>query len=121
MNKFKVTIALSLLVPLSAACQRVRLNKNKVPVCIQSFIDSGKASDRWYVGNVEEYLYQGKLVYAFNPSRRLADGATFIKTSACKDLCSVGGFAGPRNKMCNGDDFFSKAKFKRRIWGDERK
>ena len=98
---------------LAADCQSTRM-KSSLPLCIQTFIDSNKSS--WQVGSVEEYEFQGKLVYAFTPSKNIMDGTTLIKSAACKDLCNVGGFAGPKNSNCNGDNFFEKAVFKRKIW-----
>ena len=98
---------------LNTNCQTTK-NKATLKPCIQTFIDSNKAT--WQVGSVEEYEFQGKLVYAFTPSKNIMDGTTLIKSAACADLCSVGGFAGPRNSNCNGDNFFEKALFKRKIW-----
>jgi hypothetical protein len=31
-------------------------------------------------------------------------------------MCNIGGYAGPRNSNCNGENFFEKALFKRKIW-----
>ena len=98
---------------LNTNCQTTK-NKATLKPCIQSFIDCNKAT--WQVGSVEEYEFQGKLVYAFTPSKNIMDGTTLIKSEACVDICSVGGFAGPRNSNCNGDNFFEKAVFKRKIW-----
>ena len=105
--------SLVLIMMLNANCQTTK-NKATLKPCIQTFIDSNKAT--WQVGSVVEYEFQGKLVYAFTPSKNIMDGTTLIKSAACVDLCSVGGFAGPQNSNCNGDNFFEKAVFKRKIW-----
>ena len=108
----KVLIA-CLCVMLAANCQQKKI-ATSIPNCIQSYIDSNAMGG--YLGGVEEYEYQGKLVYAFGPSQQIKDGATLIKAADCKNLCSVGGFAGPRNSNCNGENFFEKAVLKRKIW-----
>src|SRR5437870_5428507 len=84
--------------------------------CIEQYIDSNKNKIDWPVGYVDEYEFQGKLVYAFGPPSNYADFTTQIKTSDCKDLCSIGGFAGPRNSNCNGENFYKTAVLKRRVW-----
>ncbi len=100
----------------TANCQPGKMSTT-IPSCIQSFIDSNKTT--WQVGSVEEYSFQGRLVYAFTPSQNIKDGTTLIKSADCKDMCNIGGFAGPKNSNCNGDNFFEKAVFKRKIWTAE--
>ena len=104
---------LAIVTVFGANCQTTK-NKATLSTCIQTFIDSNKTT--WQVGSVEEYEFQGKLVYAFTPSKNIMDGTTLIKSASCVDLCSVGGFAGLKNSNCNGDNFFEKAIFKRKIW-----
>ena len=90
---------------------------NDIPTCIKDNIKSNKNRDNWYVGNVEEYKFQSKLVYAFNPDTKvIADGATTILTSECIQLCQVGGFGGPAINLCNGENFFQQAVLVREIW-----
>lgn len=101
------------------SCSTRKLN-DAVPKCIREYISNNKANANWHVGSVDELEFQGKLVYAFNPSKNLYDGATFIKSADCVDMCSVGGFAGPKNNKCNGENFFEKSVLKRTIWrGDK--
>jgi len=101
---------------INSACKKCALPSD-IPACIKSAIDANKNNSDWEVGNVEEYSFQGKIVYAFNPdTRKIADGATTVQTSDCKNLCSVGGFGGPAINMCNGDNFFQKAVLLRKIW-----
>lgn len=88
-----------------------------IPPCIYKEIADNKNNDDWSTGSVEEYLFQNKIVYAFNPDNTIiADGATIIKDSNCNVLCSVGGFGGPSVNMCNGENFFQVATIKRTIW-----
>ena len=88
-----------------------------VPKCIYKEISQNSNTEEWMVGSVKEYEFQGRTVYAFEPdTRRIADGATAIRDAQCNVLCSIGGFAGPRNSQCNGGNFFKEAVYKRTIW-----
>ena len=98
---------------ISCAAQK---SNSGYPDCIADFINKYKNEPRWHVGSVDEFEFQGKLIYAFNPSKNLADGSTLIKSADCKDMCSVGGFAGLQNNQCNRENFFEKAILKRNIW-----
>ncbi len=111
----KIVCCILLLITISGSCQKMKVNSTNTN-CIQSYIDSNKNNPDWPVSAIDEYEFQGKLVYAFSPPRNYADATTLIKSSDCKDLCQVGGFAGRRNSNCNGDNFFEKAVLKRRIW-----
>jgi hypothetical protein len=111
-----VQLLIGIIIISNLNCAAHKTTSNDTPACIAEFINSYKNEPRWYVGSVDEYEFQGRLVYAFDPSKNLADGATSIKSADCVDMCSVGGFAGPRNSQCNGDNFFEKAVLKRTIW-----
>ncbi len=118
---FDITVMLKLLliiavfINLTAACQNTKVITS-FPSCIQRYIDTIKTQPNSHVGYIDEYEFQGKLVYAFGPSAQLRDGATFIQTADCKSLCGIGGFAGPKRNLCNGENFFTNAVLKRRIW-----
>ncbi|HEX8333359.1 MAG TPA: hypothetical protein VF622_12085 [Segetibacter sp.] len=87
------------------------------PSCIKQLIWANKINPNWRVEKVEEYEFQGKLVYAFQPDhKRIADGATRIVSADCKQLCYVGGFGGPDITLCNGVNFYQNAVLKREIW-----
>ena len=87
------------------------------PSCIEQTIRDNKSNPNWEVGQVQEYEFQGKLVYAFQPDNRMiADGATRIVTDQCEQLCYVGGFGGPDITLCNGANFYQNAVLKREIW-----
>lgn len=108
-------IFISLFIIISG-CEKASL-PNDTPDCVKDAIIGNKNNEEWSVGSIEEYEFQGKTVYAFGPdTRRIADGSTEIYTSDCKRLCSVGGFGGPSVNLCNGENFFQKAVFKRTIW-----
>jgi len=85
------------------------------PSCIRNQIKwHGK---NWNVASVDEYFFQNKLVYAFSPDGKIiADGSTEIKDENCNSICNVGGFGGPDVNLCNGENFFQNAIFKRNIW-----
>ena len=101
---------------LFAACAKDGIASD-IPTCIKDNIKSNKDRNDWYIANVEEYKFQGKLVYAFNPDAQvIADGATSILTSECIPLCQVGGFGGPAINLCNGENFFQQAVLVRQIW-----
>ena len=88
-----------------------------IPACIYKEIADNKHNPDWSTGSVEEYLFQNKIVYSFNPDNTIiADGASIIKDSNCTMLCSLGGFGGPAINMCNGEIFFQVAVLKRTIW-----
>ena len=101
---------------LALSCKRPDIASN-IPSCIYKEIAGNKGDPRWYTGDVKEYLFQGKTVYAFNPDTKIiADGATIIKDKNCNTLCSLGGFGGPKVNMCSGENFWEKAVLQRTIW-----
>ncbi|MDP4261700.1 MAG: hypothetical protein Q8941_04155 [Bacteroidota bacterium] len=88
-----------------------------VPKCIYKEISTNSKNPDWMTGVIKEYLFQNKIVYAFEPdTRKIADGATTIKDADCNTLCNVGGFGGLAIDQCNGDNFFKTAVYKRTIW-----
>jgi hypothetical protein len=87
------------------------------PGCIKNEINANKNDPGWEVGSVNEYSFQGNLVYAFAPDGDIiADGSTAIKDASCNTICSIGGFGGPAVNECNGTNFYAVAVFKRNIW-----
>lgn len=101
---------------LFASCKKDGIAAN-TPGCIKENIKVNKNREDWYVGNVEEYKFQGKLVYAFNPDNKvIADGSTTVLTSECNQICQVGGFGGPYINLCNGENFYQNAVLVRVIW-----
>lgn len=82
--------------------------------CIKNTIETNKNKEDWGVKAVEEYEYQGKLVYIFVPEQIHADMQTEVTSSNCTPLCFLGGITG--NQMCNGDEFYKKAVLIRKVW-----
>ena len=86
------------------------------PSCIYKEIAANKINSHWGVASVEEYLFQNKLVYVFNPGTDIADAPSIIKDDNCNTICNVGGYGIPPVSMCNGDIFYQVATLKRTIW-----
>ncbi len=90
---------------------------NGIPQCIREMIAANKDNPKWEIGKVEEYEFQGQIVYSLNPDYRIiTDGASSIVDANCNNICYVGGFAGPDNSLCKGENFFQKAVFRRMVW-----
>ena len=99
-----------------ASCKKSSIAAG-TPSCIKKMILENKYNRNWKVGQVEEYRFQGKLVYALQPdNRRIADGATRVVSAECITICSVGGFGGPAVNLCNGENFYQNAMLVREIW-----
>ncbi len=103
---------------LSATCRKSAYGiAPGTPRCIYDEIVSNQNNEYWITGTVEEYRFQNKSVYAFQPDeKRIKDGATTIKDADCNTICHVGGFGGPAVNLCNGENFFKLAVLKRTIW-----
>ena len=102
---------------LSSACNKYNKTASDIPSCIRDEIKVSRNDPDWMVGSVEEYQFQNKLVYAFQPDeKRVKDGATVVKDANCTLLCHIGGFGGPSVNLCNGENFFKLAVLKRAIW-----
>lgn len=113
--KLFISICLFAIIYVAVGCKHS--GSNDVPKCIQAILDANKSNTNWEVGKVEEYEFQGKKVYAFQPDARIiTDGATTILSANCDTLCSVGGFGGTAVNLCNGENFFEKSVLKRKIW-----
>ena len=111
------SILLSLAVIVTFASCEKSLIAAGTPSCIKKMILDNKDDRNWEVGKVEEYKFQGKLVYALQPDNRMiADGATRVVSNDCVSICSVGGFGGPAVNLCNGENFFQNAILIREIW-----
>ena len=98
------------------ACRKSEI-ANDIPNCIYKEIAANKNNANWEIGSVEEYFFQNKIVYAFGPDGKIiADASTGIKEDNCNLLCNIGGFGGPSVNLCNGENFYQKAVYKRTIW-----
>jgi len=102
----------------ASSCKKTDEISKNTPECIREEIKrlTSPASSSWAIGSVDEYIFQGKTVFAFGPTRNIADGSTLVKDANCNLVCSFGGFGGPDILLCNGDKFSEKAVFQRNIW-----
>ncbi|TDH26190.1 hypothetical protein EXU57_11920 [Segetibacter sp. 3557_3] len=115
MKPYLIILAACLLC-VTSSCRKTNLPVD-LPACIKADIQNNENNPNWSVGEVTEYRYQGKIVYAFEPDYRIiADGSTDIRSDDCKPLCSVGGFGGPSVNLCNGDPFYENAELIRIVW-----
>ena len=89
------------------------------PSCIQEWINTVKKQSTWNPpAEVNEYFYNGKTVYLL--SANCCDQYVTLVDSFCNYLCAPsGGITGGGDHKCT--DFYSKAKFIRLVWKDERK
>jgi hypothetical protein len=88
---------------------------NHVSDCIQLKVYEFKSSVICSSGaSINEYIFQGKLVYVFGDGHCMADGGASVFDFNCEYLGSLGGLAG--NTKINGIDFSANAKYKRTIW-----
>jgi hypothetical protein len=116
MKKLFLLIFVSLTAVLSCQKDKIVIASN-TPNCIRQQIEQIVADPNATTGAVDEYSFQGKTVYTFEPDNKvIADGSTRVVDTDCKTLCSVGGFGGPSINLCNGENFYQKAVLIRNIW-----
>ncbi|RPD45313.1 hypothetical protein DNI29_18170 [Hymenobacter sediminis] len=97
-----------------SACDETDIAKG-TPSCIrQSVINLERESVCDDGVSVNEYFFQGKTVYVFNPGNCIADGSSEVLDADCNRLGFLGGFGG--NTVNDGQVFFSTAEFRRTIW-----
>ena len=110
----KIILAASVAIALVAAGCKKNCNSFVTSPCILSTIEANKNKAAWSYSRVEEYEFQGALVYILVPSEITADMQTDILRSDCTSLCRLGGIAGIQT--CNGEKFYDNAVFKRTVW-----
>ena len=89
-------------------------NEMVIPECVKEMITDFKNYEACDSGaNVNEYIFQEKTVYVFNPGACGMDLASPVINSACTSLGFLGGFIG--NTKINGEEF-SNAIFIKTIW-----
>ena len=88
-----------------------------ISACIQEKIDSFKTSAICKHGaTVQEYSFQGKLVYVFDERNCCCDMAASVFDANCTYLGMLGGFLG--FTKINGVVFASNATLKRTLWSN---
>lgn len=93
-------------------CEKVEIEKG-VPKCVASHIKdfSEDACDKG--ANVQEFTFQGKTVYVFNPGYCGADLRSEVVDANCNSLGFLWGLYG-NSKISGGD--FANATFTRTVW-----
>ncbi|MBK6521218.1 MAG: hypothetical protein IPG08_02190 [Sphingobacteriaceae bacterium] len=89
--------------------------KSKQDPCFDSKKDAFKTTCCTSGANIEEYTFQGKTVYLYEPGNCGADMTSEVTNEKCETLGYLGGITG--NNKINGEDF-SKAKFKKTVWSN---
>jgi len=108
-----------LLVPLLAfialtGCSKLDI-KPGVPECItKKTKDLNKRTPCDEGASVEEYTFQGKIVYTLYTGDCITDGGTEVIDSDCNTIGYLGGY--PGSKEVNGVEFSTNATFIRTIW-----
>lgn len=108
-----IVLSFILIALMLGSCRKSEF-ENNIPDCIKSNIEANKGKPGWNVKQVDEYEYQGSLVYIFEPDQVSPDMQTAVIKSDCSALCALGGIAGIT--MCNGERFYDKAKLIRTVW-----
>jgi hypothetical protein len=110
----KKIIALIILLPLAFVyCKRTEI---PAPDCINDLIRNNDHSIFMCENGarVDEYLFQGKLVYVFEPGNCGADMQAPVYDSNCNLIGALGGIIG--NILINNVRFDKNAIFRRTIW-----
>lgn len=104
-----------LLTIIIAGCKKSDTVIIDIPNCVKDKIDYYNNSPNSYINKVDEFLFQGKLVYVFSQDgTKISDAGAIIINNDCSSLCFLGGIAGI--STCNGDNFSQKAILQRVIW-----
>jgi hypothetical protein len=95
-------------------CEKLDIEKG-TSKCVKNRIEDFNKSDlSCNDASVDQYTFQGKTVYTFDPGSCGADMQTEVIDENCKTLGYLGGILG--NTYINGEHF-SNATFVKRIWG----
>ena len=85
-----------------------------VPDCVETaIIDYNNSAGLCSDASVEEYIFQGKTVYVFQPGTCGADMQANVIDENCTLLGALGGILG--NTLINGEDF-TTATFIKTVW-----
>lgn len=86
---------------------------NGTPRCIQEKIREFRKDSTCDDSHVDEYQFQGGVVYVFDDSSCWMDGARSVYSDNCDKIGSLGGISG--NIEINGESF-EHAVYSREIW-----
>jgi hypothetical protein len=86
---------------------------SSMPPCLNKEIGNFKSENQCVSAKVDEYTFQGKTVYVFDPGTCGADMTSKVVDKNCKVLGHLGGFAG--NTKINGESF-STAVLVKTVW-----
>jgi len=95
------------------SCSKYKLSEEH-PKCLEKLIkefDKNQTCDKGV--RVEEYIFQEKTVYVFDPGTCGADMMSTVYSNECQRLGGLGGIAG--NGTINGENF-ENAKFVSIVW-----
>ncbi len=94
------------------SCNKLNIEKG-TPACVENKIKKFNKSLICKNAKVDQYSFQGKTVYTFDPGNCGADMTTEVISSDCISLGYLGGITG--NTKVNGEEF-STAKFIKTTW-----
>ena len=86
----------------------------RVPECLTTSLEGFQSWCCASTAHVDEYQFQGKLVYLFDPGTCGADMPTYVLDTQCDTLGFLGGFAGFTE--IQGLDFAAHSSFQGTIW-----
>jgi hypothetical protein len=94
------------------SCNKPAIEKG-TPGCVEEIIMNYSKSVYCDNAHVDEYKFQGEIVYTFDPGTCGADMTTEVINSECNSLGYLGGLTG--NTGINGEEF-SNAIFVKMVW-----
>ncbi|HEU0110437.1 MAG TPA: hypothetical protein VFQ73_06145 [Flavisolibacter sp.] len=103
---------------LSVAFQKQKLDRDKLPACVVQKIQEIKQQPRWNPpAEVHEYFYRNKRVFYFTSD--CCDQYNLLLDEQCAVICAPnGGTTGKGDGKCA--DFNTKAEYIKLVWKDER-
>lgn len=94
------------------SCNKLDIEKG-IPKCVKNQIKDFNKSSNCNNTKVDQYTFQGNIVYTFDPGNCGADMTTEVINSNCNSLGYLGGVSG--NTKINGVEF-STATYIKTIW-----
>jgi hypothetical protein len=99
-----------------SACKKSNLEK--APECIQQKIGEFEKNESTCSNGakVDEYKFQGNIVYVFDPGLCGADLSSDVYNSNCEYFGFLGGIIG--NDTINGESFSNHATYQETVWNN---